>query len=239
MDQHRKVTQAFSAMAPRYEEVLGSELQRFWGWGYEEFIDLIQEGSAINEDDRVLDIATGTGSIPERLVKEGKSHRPIHGLDITLSMLAQARSRFERMEMAGQVFLVCASAMEMPYANGSFTYVICGLATHHMSVEILLLESCRLLQQGGRLTMADAGGAPSWKIPGVKLLLKLAAFIYFCLSEDFTRAWIEAGAVSNVRTKEQWFTLLETMGFEEIDIDVMESKHDWISAPLLIRAVKS
>ena len=70
-------------------------------------------------------------------------------------------------------------------------------------------------------------------------MLKLAAFIYFSLSEGFARAWIEAGAVSNVRTKEQWLTLLETIGFKEIDIVVLESKHAWISAPLLIRAVKS
>jgi ubiquinone/menaquinone biosynthesis C-methylase UbiE len=239
MSNKKPITTAFTNMASRYEEAVDTELNGFWGWRYEEFISTLLENSTIHADDIVLDVATGTGLIPERLIKNETTTLPIHGIDITMEMLLHARRRFARLGLLDRFVSVCADAMQMPYKNGSFSFMICGLATHHMSVEKLLQEGFRILQKGGRLSIADAGGAPSWRVPGAKLLLRLAAFIYFSLSDDFARAWIEAGAVTNVRTKDEWFVLLSKIGFTDISIDVLKSKHNWISAPLCIRAIKS
>jgi ubiquinone/menaquinone biosynthesis C-methylase UbiE len=239
MSQKDRIIQAFSKMAPDYEHTVSSELQHFWGWSYEEFLELVFNGDVFFDEESVLDIGTGTGVIPDRLVELGKVALPVHGLDITLPMLEQAMRRFEQKGVVDQIALVCATAMEMPYADETFSHVICGLATHHMSVERLLSESWRILRRGGRLTLADAGGAPSWKIPGMKLLLKLAAFIYFGVTADLARAWIEASAVSNVRTQEQWIAQLEQTGYKDINIVVVKSKHAWISVPLCIKAAKS
>jgi hypothetical protein len=95
------------------------------------------------------------------------------------------------------------------------------------------------LDTGGRLSIADAGVAFIWKIPGVKLILRMAAFIYFSLNEDLSRAWAEADAVSNVRSDEEWFSLLTRGGFTDISIIKLESKNSWISAPLIICAEKA
>jgi ubiquinone/menaquinone biosynthesis C-methylase UbiE len=133
---------------------------------------------------------------------------------------------------------VCASAMEMPYSRSAFSLVICGLATHHMEVDTLIQECHRVLCSGGRLAIADAGGSRLWKIPGVKFLLRLAAFVYFSLVENKTRAWAETGAVANVRSKEEWHQILAFSGFRGIMIQRLKSRYFWVPAPLLINAEK-
>ena len=226
-------------MAPNYEEVVNTELHQFWGWSYTGFVNKLFEVTPIQNEDVILDIATGTGVIPNRLVLDGFVDHQIHGLDITMSMLEHAKLRFGNNHTKNHIALVCASAMEIPYRNESFSLVICGLATHHMSVEQLLVEGQRILRHDGRLSIIDAGGSFYWNIPGAKLLLRLAAFIYFSMTESYSRAWAEASAVSNVRTTEEWYSILSETGFNSIEILKLKSKYSWISAPLIIKAVKS
>jgi ubiquinone/menaquinone biosynthesis C-methylase UbiE len=126
--------------------------------------------------------------------------------------------------------------MDMPYENAGFTQVICGLATHHMDVKKMILESSRVLRSGGKLTIADAGGSRLWKLPGVKFLLRIAAFIYFFLIENKSRAWAETSAVSNVLSREEWNGILTNSGFRNIVILKLKSRYFWVPAPLLIKA---
>jgi ubiquinone/menaquinone biosynthesis C-methylase UbiE len=236
MEDKANIVDAFSEMAPRYEQVVDSELNRFWGWSYHGLIDLILASTPVQQQDIILDIATGTGVIPYRLEKAGHPHNQIHGLDITMSMLTHASRRLRGLDGHVKQNLVCASAMDMPYAKSGFTQVICGLATHHMDVKKLILECHRVLRIGGRLTIADVGGAHLWKVPGVKFLFQMAAFIYFILFENKTRAWAEARAVSNVLSRDEWNLVLVNSGFRDIVIRKLKSQYFWVPAPLLIKA---
>ncbi len=238
MEDKANIIEAFSELAPRYEQVVNSELNRFWGWSYKGFINLLIESTTIQPHDIVLDVATGTGVIPSLLEKAGHSHRQIHGLDITFSMLKHARRRLEDQAGHANRNLVCASAMEMPYANSSFSQVICGLATHHMDVKKLINESYCILQSGGKLTIADVGGSKILKFPPVKFFVRVFAFCYFLLFENKTRAWAESSAVSNVLSKEDWSLVLMNSGFRNIVIKKLSSKYFWVPAPLLIKAEK-
>src|SRR5215470_9475680 len=58
---------------------------------------------------RVLDVATGTGLVAERLIRAG---HPVTGVDQSREMLTQARARFD----AG-VELVEASAESLPFPD--------------------------------------------------------------------------------------------------------------------------
>jgi ubiquinone/menaquinone biosynthesis C-methylase UbiE len=238
MEEKANIVEAFSEMAPRYEQVIDSELNRFWGWSYSGFINLLLASTKIQQEDIILDVATGTGVIPSLLEKAGHPSKQIHGLDITMSMLVHARRRLGDQNGHTNQNLVCASAMNMPYSNSGFTQVICGLATHHMDVNELLLESFRVLRKGGKLTIADAGGSNLWKIPGVKLLLRMAAFMYFSIVENKSRAWAETKAISNVLSREDWNLVLLKSGFRNIAILTLKSRYFWVPAPLLIKAEK-
>lgn len=238
MNNTAHIIDTFTELAPRYEEVVNAELNRFWGWSYTAFVNRLIQMTPVSERGRMLDLATGTGVIPRKVINEGLSKSPIHGLDITRSMLMRAKKKLSSEAIQNQVDLVCASAMEIPYANESFDLVTCALATHHMDVRQLLSETSRILQEGGMLSMADVGGSNLWKLPVVKFFLRIAAFMYFLIKENMSRAWAESEAVSNVRSKEEWFELLVQAGFQDIKITKLKSKHHWIPEPLVIQAIK-
>jgi ubiquinone/menaquinone biosynthesis C-methylase UbiE len=238
MEDKASIVEAFSEMAPRYEQVVDSELNRFWGWSYQGFVNFILSSTPIHPQDIVLDIATGTGVIPYHVEKSGHPTSQMHGLDITIAMLLHARSRLGDPEGHVNQNLACASAMDMPYAESSFTQVICGLASHHMDVTKLIQECQRVLGSGGKITIGDVGGSNLWKIPFVKLLVRMVVFSYFILAENKARAWAEAGAVANVLSKEDWHQVLMDCGFRNIIIRKLKSKYFWVPSPLLIKAEK-
>ena len=238
MGDKTNILDAFSEMAPRYEQVVDSELNRFWGWSYTGFINVLITSTPVKPQDIILDVATGTGVIPALLEKGGHPRKQIHGLDITLPMLTRARHRLMGSGDTVEENLACASAMDMPYANSSFSQVLCGLATHHMDVKKLIQESYRVLQSGGKLTIGDVGGSSLWKLPGVKFLVRMVAFIYFFLAENKARAWAETSAVSNILSKDDWNLVLINCGFRNIRIQKLKSRYFWVPAPLLIKAEK-
>lgn len=253
MNNKDNIIATFMELAPRYEEVVNAELNRFWGWSYTGFVNQLILATPIPEKGRMLDLATGTGVIPIRVATEcPKETAPksnpeesssgpsrIHGLDITMSMLTRASKKMVASNLIDRMDLVCASAMDIPYASGSFQLITCALATHHMDVRLLLEESWRVLREGGHLSIADVGGSDLWKLPVVKFFLRIAAFMYFLFTENISRAWAEAGAISNVRSKDEWFDLLTGIGFRDIRITKLKSKHRWVPEPLVIQAIKT
>jgi ubiquinone/menaquinone biosynthesis C-methylase UbiE len=239
MNDKENIIETFTELAPRYEEVVNAELNRFWGWSYTGFVNQLIQATKIPEKGRMLDLATGTGVIPIKVATEGSSESHVHGLDITMSMLALAKKKLVTGKIQDRVDLVCASAMDIPYANVSFDLVTCALATHHMDVKLLLSEAWRILNKDGMLSIVDVGGSNLWESPVIKFFLRIAAFGYFLLKENINRAWAEAEAVSNVRSKEEWFDLLFETGFRDIKITKLKSKHRWIPEPLVIQAIKA
>jgi len=239
MNDKNNIIETFTELAPRYEEVVNAELGRFWGWSYTGFVNQLIQATPIPDNGKMLDLATGTGVIPITVTTEGSKERRVHGLDITMSMLARARQKMISGNIQNQINLVCASAMDIPYANETFDLITCALATHHMDVKLLLSESWRTLANGGMLAIADVGGSSLWQSPIVKSILRIAAFVYFLFQENIHRAWAEAEAVSNVRSKEEWFDLLVETGFCDIKITKLKSKYRWVPEPLVIQAIKS
>jgi ubiquinone/menaquinone biosynthesis C-methylase UbiE len=102
----------------------------------------------------------------------------------------------------------------------------------------LIHESVRILQSGGKLTIADVGGSNVLKIPVVKFFVRIVLFVYFVLTENKNRAWAESKAVSNVLSKEDWTVILMKAGFRNIGIQKLHSKYFWVPSPLLIKAEK-
>ena len=233
------IIEAFTSLAPRYEEVVDSELRRFWGWSYRGLVRRLIETAAVREGDAVLDVATGTALIPRTLADQIGVRSRIVGLDITLAMLEHAQRALEARKSPSRISLVCASAMGMPFAEESFDVVICGLGAHHMDVPGALCEMRRVLRPGGNLALAIGSAPRFWKLPGIKALLRMVGFLYFLPSDGLARAWAEAGAVSNFHTADEWRAALSESGFTEVRITERANRRLWYPTPLLVKATKA
>jgi ubiquinone/menaquinone biosynthesis C-methylase UbiE len=239
MSPEKGIIETFTELASRYETVMDSELGRFWGWRYSDFVDHLIGMTPLEPEDVILDVATGTGLIPRKINNLELGYPPVHGLDVTQAMLERARQINLEGGLLNQPCLVCAAAESMPYDSGSFDVVLCGLASHHMDVRLMVSEIYRVLRPEGELSISDVGGYPIWNLPGVKVLLKIAGFGYFIIKENLKRAWTEAQGISNIRSVDEWHDILTEFGFRDITITRMRSRFFWIPQPLLIRASKN
>jgi len=230
------VVEAFTELAPSYEETVDRELRTFWGTSYEEFINHLVDGVKIGEGDLVLDVATGTAVIPLRLADKVAPSGQVAGIDITPDMLTLGRSKVEAACSSSCISLVCGSAMQMPFAEGVFDVAVCALGMHHMDAAQMLAEMRRVLKRGGRLVMADVGASAFWRsFLGVALLKIL--LIRYGLAYRSARARAEVEAFGNVRTAGEWLDMLLDCGFEEIEIAESRARRPWYPCGLTMKAV--
>ncbi|MCJ7715772.1 MAG: class I SAM-dependent methyltransferase [Anaerolineales bacterium] len=237
MKEKQVVQEAFTELSSHYEETIDGELNTFWGWSYQNFIDQIINQTKILENQKILDIATGTSVIPRKIIKKKIPGIHITGLDITESMLRQGKQKVSPSEFNTTISLTCADAMALPFSGQAFDVVVSGLASHHMDIPLMLSEMKRVIKPGGMLSIIDVAISPIWEHPVVRGAARIGAFIYFLIKENLTRARAEFDAPINVRTPEGWQTELETAGFQSIKITKLSSKYRWIPAPLTIQSI--
>ena len=115
-------------------------------------LPVLIEFARVLPGERALDVATGTGNTARSLSEAGAE---VVGLDVSLGMLAQAKSQ------DGPARFVRGSAERIPFADASFDLVTARHAPHHFrDVPAFLREVRRVLRPGGRFVMAD-GVSPS------------------------------------------------------------------------------
>jgi ubiquinone/menaquinone biosynthesis C-methylase UbiE len=103
---------------------------------------------------RVLDIATGSGDIPEELFRWA-ARRGIELTvvltDISEEILGVARERINRVGFGTSSSFAVCDAGSLPFPDASFDVVACSLAFHHLSVsqaKAALREMARLSRLG-------------------------------------------------------------------------------------------
>jgi ubiquinone/menaquinone biosynthesis C-methylase UbiE len=96
---------------------------------------------------RALDAACGTGRLTRLLLQRGHS---VTGVDTSEEMLAKARTS------APAATYQLASLEALPFADGAFDLVVCGLAlTHFASLGPVIAELTRVLGGTGHLVISD------------------------------------------------------------------------------------
>jgi len=117
-------------------------------------------------DDRVLDVATGTGLVADALVRRyGCS---VVGLDQSEAMLAGARRRIAASpDLAGRIELVHGEAEELPFEDARFDAVTFTYLLRYVDDPAATMrELARVLKPGGRMASLEFG-VPHSRVPRV------------------------------------------------------------------------
>lgn len=109
---------------------------------------------APGRDDRVLDVASGTGLVSFALAERGCQ---VVGLDQSEEMLSGARAELaKRPELAGQVSFVRGEAERLPFADGEFDALTFTYLLRYVDDPTATLrELARVVRPGGRIGMLE------------------------------------------------------------------------------------
>jgi len=116
----------------------------------------------VKDSERVLDVGCGTGTLA-LAVKQANPGALVSGIDADGAMLSRAegKARDSLLEVAFERAL----SNDLPYPAETFNVVLSSLFFHHLTREAkrkTFEEMLRCLVGGGRIHVADWGGARSW-----------------------------------------------------------------------------
>jgi len=191
---------------------IASHAEEIWNWDSpagqrraDRRAELFVEHGGLRPGVLALELGCGTGVFLEKVARSGAT---IHGLDLSLDLLAQARLR---LAAANNVHLDRGNAEAMTYPDAHFDAAYGSSVLHHLDLDGALREVHRVLKPGGRIVFAE----PNLLNPQVVFMFKVqAAKERFGVSEDemaFTRFRARAA--------------LEAAGFSEIAISPFDFLH--------------
>lgn len=149
-DKARHVRTVFDSVAPKYDlmnDLMSMGLHRAWK-AYTVMVANLQEGN------RVLDIAGGTGDLAMAFAKRvGRTGQVVH-TDINEAMLRTGRNRLLDVGLALPT-LVC-DAEKLPFADNYFDLVSVAFGLRNMThKDVALAQMQRVLKPGGRLLVLE------------------------------------------------------------------------------------
>lgn len=149
-DKARRVRGVFDSVAPKYDlmnDLMSMGLHRAWK-AYTVMVADVQEG------DRVLDIAGGTGDLALAFARKAGPQGCVVHTDINEAMLSAGR---DRLIDAGVVLpTVVCDAESLPFLDASFDRVSVAFGLRNMThKDKALAEMCRVLRKGGRLLVLE------------------------------------------------------------------------------------
>ncbi len=146
-DKAERVRRMFDAIAPTYERVnrvTSAGRDRVWR---RRAVAL----AAVRADDRVLDLACGTGDLAREILSAGPES--VVGADFAEQMLQFAAAR-----PCARLTWCRADAHRLPFADGAFSIVTCAFGVRNFQeLGRGLSEMRRVLRPGGRAVIIEFG----------------------------------------------------------------------------------
>jgi demethylmenaquinone methyltransferase/2-methoxy-6-polyprenyl-1,4-benzoquinol methylase len=210
-DKAARVRAMFDGIAPTYQfvnSVASAGRDRAWRRALVRWAD-------VGPDDRVLDIACGTGDLAEGF--KGAGARQVIGLDFAREMLRHFHGR-----RSGGVACCQADAMALPLPDASCDVTSCAFGIRNFQdLRRGLSEMHRVLRPGGRAMILEFSMPRAPIVGGLyrfyftRIMPRLAA----CLSRDRSGAYrYLPSSVQTFAAPEDIRSLLLDVGFAAVDM---------------------
>lgn len=111
---------------------------------------------AINDNDKILDLCTGTATNAINIAKKKQSVKVV-GVDISKDMLTIAKSKVKK-EILSNVKLYHMDATAMKFKDEYFDKVLISLVLHEIDEELskrIIYEAIRVLKPGGEIIITE------------------------------------------------------------------------------------
>lgn len=152
-----RVRGVFGSVARRYDimnDVMSAGVHRVWK-------DAMMDWLAPRTDQRLLDVAGGTGDIAFRFLKRA-GQAQVTVLDLTAEMLEAGKKRAVTERMDGQLQWVVGDAMALPFEDNFFDVYTISFGIRNVTrPQEALNEAFRVLRPGGRLMVLEFSQIPN------------------------------------------------------------------------------
>ncbi|KAG1713728.1 Ubiquinone/menaquinone biosynthesis C-methyltransferase UbiE [Nymphon striatum] len=141
----------FSSVASKYDvmnDAMSLGIHRLWK-------EAMMDWLAPRPNQKLLDVAGGTGDIAFRFLKRAKvGHATV--LDLTEPMLIEGRKRAEAEQLGASLDWVVGDAMALPFEDNTFDVYTISLGIRNVTrPQDALNEAFRVLKPGGRLMVLE------------------------------------------------------------------------------------
>ncbi len=150
--------------------------------------------SGLRDGMRVLEVATGSGEMFRRLVRENASGATV-GVDLSPNMAARTLRDARRKFPSAQMHCQAVDARHMPFRSGTFDAVFCCYLLELLAAEDIvsaLHEFRRILRDNGNLTMVLIGQNTALFNAGYKVAGKIAPAFWGRQVENRAQELVEA-----------------------------------------------
>jgi demethylmenaquinone methyltransferase/2-methoxy-6-polyprenyl-1,4-benzoquinol methylase len=144
-----KITKYYSWRASNYDAGTGFEVEH-----HAEALRLAN----IQEGQRILDVACGTGRATVGLAEAVGATGRVDALDLSGAMLDQARTKLNKLGLSDRVHFKQGNARELPYPDATFDLVYNGYMFDLIPLDgflPVLKEMARVLKPGGQLVLVN------------------------------------------------------------------------------------
>jgi demethylmenaquinone methyltransferase/2-methoxy-6-polyprenyl-1,4-benzoquinol methylase len=108
----------------------------------------------INQNTRILDIASGTGDLAIALTR--KNPKSVDAIDISEGMLAVAQKKTVKRQLSDKINYVLADAQSIPFPDDYFDVVTIGFGVRNFfNYKNALCEINRVMKNGGQLRILE------------------------------------------------------------------------------------
>ncbi|MEM1287902.1 MAG: bifunctional demethylmenaquinone methyltransferase/2-methoxy-6-polyprenyl-1,4-benzoquinol methylase UbiE [Pseudomonadota bacterium] len=152
-----RVHGVFTSVAGRYDvmnDLMSGGAHRLWK-------DAMMDWLSPRRDQRLLDVAGGTGDIAFRFLARAPGASAVV-CDTTASMLSEGQKRAQSMALEGKLEWVVGDAMTLPFPDNSFDVYTISFGIRNVTrPQEALVEAMRVLRPGGRLMVLEFSQIPN------------------------------------------------------------------------------